>query len=156
MTWHRSIWILLGAFLGFGATTALVAIVIGPGDDIDTTTGWIVLGLVGLAQVVTLTVLRPRWFTRPPSHIAGAVLTGVFLRIAIGELTFVAGFMLFFWDLANVAMLLAGLVVSIVLIWLFAAPSGPNILMLQDQLERIGGQGDVAAELAAARGTAPR
>lgn len=153
VTWYRSIWILLAAFLGFGVTTALVAAVIGPGDDVDTKTGWLALGLTALAQLVVLTALRARWFTKPPSHVAGAILTGIFLRIGIGELTFVTAFMLFFMDLANVAMLLVGLSVSIALIWIYAAPSGPNVLMLQDQLERVGGQGDVATELAAARST---
>lgn len=151
VTWHRFIWILLSAFLGFGATTTLIALLIGPGDDIDATTGWMILGVLTLAQLAVLTVLRARWITRPPSHIAGAVLTGVFIRIGIGELTFIVAFMLFFVNSASAAALLAGLIISIALIWLFAAPSGPNISMMQDQLERVGGEGDVAAELAAVR-----
>ncbi len=151
VTWHRSIWILLGAFLGFGASTALIAILIGPGDDIDNATGWAILGVTTVALLAVLVVLRSRWFTKPPSHLAGTILTGVLIRIAIGELAFIVTFMLFFTGSADTAMLLAGLVISIILIWLFAAPSAPNVLMLQDQLERVGGQGDIASELARER-----
>ena len=55
-------------------------------------------------------------------------MTGVFLRMAIAELVFVTTFVLLYTDLGTTGpMLVVALLVSIVLVWVFAAPTpAPN------------------------------
>lgn len=147
---------LLAAFVGFAIAAALVTIFVGASDDVDTTVGWIFLGVLGLLQLVALVALRPLWFTKTTGNIVGTVMTGVFMRLAIGETLFLVALVLVFAGMATIAMLLVALIGSIVLVWLFAAPTGSNIALLQDQLERTGSFGDVATELAAPRSAMER
>lgn len=81
-------------------------------------------------------------------------MAGTFIRLAVAELIFLIAFGLFFADMADSGILVAALAVSVILVWVFVAPNGRTVLMLQDQLERVGGQGDVATELAQNRPTA--
>jgi len=79
-------------------------------------------------------------------------MTGVFLRLAIAELVFMTTFVLLYTDLGTTGpMLVVALLVSIVLVWVFAAPTRSRVESLQSQMERLGGLYDVAAELAAPR-----
>ena len=150
MTWLRSMWMTLAGFLGFAIIMTVGALVAGFGDN-DSTLGWIVLGVETVLFAGALAILEPRWFLKPPPHVATAVLTGMFLRLAIAEAVFVTGLVLLFLDWGDGPMLAASLAASIVLVWIFVAPTRRRMEILQDQVQRLGGLDDVAAELAAPR-----
>jgi hypothetical protein len=126
------------------------ALVAGFGDNTGTL-GWIVLGVETVLFAGALAILEPRWFWKPPPHVPTSVLTGMFLRLAIAEAVFVTGFVMLFLDWGGGPMLAAGLAASIILVWIFVAPTRRRIEILQDQVQRFGGLPDVAAELAAPR-----
>lgn len=146
MTHRQLIWRLLTAFLVFAVMVTIVALFVGS-DASEVTTGWIVLAGLTILSTTALALLDSRWFLRAPENVRGALMMGVFMRIAIGELVFVATYVMFFTDLAHIPIIVVGLLVSILLVWVFATPTERNILSIQDQLERVGGSGDIAVML---------
>ena len=123
------------------------SLLVGSDSADQSTLGWVVLGGLTIAAAIVLAVLDSRWFPQPPEHLGGAWMTGVFMRIAICETVFLGGLVMFLMGLATVLTLVAGLVVSVGLVWLFAAPTERNVLSIRDQLERAGGTGDIATLL---------
>jgi hypothetical protein len=139
------IWRVLAALLGFAVITTVIALLVRSDTGARPTLGWIVLGALTIVAAIVLAWLDSRWFQQPPEYLAIAWMTGVFRRIMIGEMAFLAGMVMFFTGLTSASALVAGLLASIALIWLFAAPTERKMLSIQEQLERAGGSGDLAA-----------
>ena len=92
-------------------------------------------------------MLHGRWFTRVPEDPATGVSVGMFIRIAIIELVWLAAFVFFFLGLVGVPVVIASIAAAVSLTLAFAAPTSRLISHLQYQLDTLGATVDLETQL---------